>query len=190
MVQALDESLIAAADCHHLTASANPIVQSLQCLLDGTHALSTTCSAFDMLSAYPDSYLHFLNITHLALSGHMQALTNEEDDRQILLKTQRPAQLMLGSKLLAEGWSDGQTMHSDLRRQRNNLASQKAESFKLCNAICLNKESARKIIIEILSFSAGCGLACSSFRPLRIALRLQYSVGTKQRSTRGWNHVL
>ena len=54
----------------------------------------------------------------------MQALTNEKDDWQISLKTQRPAQLMLGSKLLAEGRSDGQAMHSDLRRQCNNLAPQ------------------------------------------------------------------
>ena len=72
----------------------------------------------------------------------MQALTNEEDNWHISLKTQRPAQLMLGSKLLAEGRSDGQAMHSDLRRQWTILSPQQAKSFNLCNGVCLNWERA------------------------------------------------
>lgn len=44
VAEALDEGLIAPADCHHLTGAAHPLIQGLQRLLDGAHALTT---AFD-----------------------------------------------------------------------------------------------------------------------------------------------
>lgn len=131
------------------------------------------------------------------LTAQGGTLTHKQDTGQLVIKAECSAHFLFGGKVLAKCRPDRQTMHGDLQsstasvtRTATQQASQPEEATYISGEASPMSQSCKANTGRSHKAMGVSSLACSSFSPFFIALRLQYSVGTKQRSTRGWNQVL